>query len=353
MPRDVDCGATIDVSTEKKYQVFLSAACDGMRDERQRVVEALLANDCIPVGVNLCPRNAGAEQWHVVKGLIDACDYYLIVVGGRYGPLAPTGISYSHREFIYAQSRRKPTASLVHDQSGSLHPDQREHTAEGQARLRDFSDLLVRGTLLRTWSQADDFSTHIPYLVAQLVKTHPAAGWVRANQFVDVDAARENKELRQQLLDLRRELEQSASGRAVKPENLARGSDVVQLEYSCNVYVKGNCIVAQAKAQLTWDRVFATLAPAMLNEVSEDVMRAVLAARIAEHALQDVVAQHKQAHAVRDIVLSTASFNIIKMHFRALGYIRKGVSMGLGNQPTWQITTMGDKCLTELLAVVR
>lgn len=343
------------VSTEnKKYQVFVSATCDDLREERQCVVEALLACGCIPVGVDLCPRDPGAEQWNTIKALIDECDYYLIVVGGRYGSLAPTGISYTHREFIYAQTKRKPMASLVHENPEGLPADKRERTAEGVARLRDFKELVARGTLVRPWSQSDDLRSGIQRLVGQLVKTHPASGWVRAGQVADLNALRENQELRRQLDELRREIDQlSNGGRAVKPEVLARGSDLTNINYSCNVYVKGNCIVTQAKTQMTWDAVFATLAPTMMNEVTEDQMRAALAARIGDGALKDVADQHKQAHAVRDIVVSPVSFNTIKMHFRAMGYIRKGIGMGPGNQPTWQLTPQGDQYMVGLLAVRR
>ncbi len=343
----------MSTDTDKKYQVFVSATCDDLREERQRLMEALLASGCIPVGMDLCPRNASAEQWNSVKALIDDCDYYLILIGGRYGTLAPTGISYTHREFIYAQTRRKPMASLIHEHPEGLVAERRERTAEGVARLRDFKDLVARGSLVRQWSQTDDLKGGVQRLLAQLVKTHPAPGWVRASQVANLNAARENQDLRKQLDDLRKEMDQLANGRAVKPETLARGSDPTNVSYACNVYVKGNCIVSQAKTQLTWDALFACLAPTMMSEVTEDQMRATLAARLGENALKDVAELHKQAHAVRDIVINPVSFNTIKMHFRAMGYIRKGAGMGPGNQLTWQLTPQGDQYMVGLLAVRR
>lgn len=337
---------------KKKYQVFVSATCDDLREERQRLMEVMLAGDCIPVGLSLCPRDASLNQWNTIKALIDESDYYLIVVGGRYGTLAPTGVSYTHREFTYALTKRKPMVSLIHERPEDLPGERRERNAEGMARLRDFRDLVARSTLVRPWSQLDDLKPGVERLLAQLLKTHPAAGWVRGTEVAGI-ADRENLELRRQLEDLRRQLDQAVKGPVIRPEVLARGSDLTNIAYNCNVYVKGNCIVTQAKTQLTWDAVFATLAPTMINEVTEDQMRAVLAARIGENALKDVADQHRQAHAVRDIVINPVAFNTIKMHFRALGYIRKGASAGPGNQATWQLTPQGDQYMVSLLAVRR
>lgn len=337
----------------KKYQVFVSATCEDLREERQRLAEALLAAGCIPVGLDLCPHDAAAEQFNLAKALIDESDYYLILVGGRYGSLAPTGISYTHRELIYAQTKRKPMAALVHEHPEGLPADKRERNAEGQARLRDFKELVGRSTLVRPWSQIDDLRGGAQRLLAQLAKAYPSPGWVRGGQVSDINVTRENQELRRQVEALRKELEQGSVGRLVNPDVLARGTDLTNVQYNCNVYIKGNCVVSQAGTRMTWDTIFATLAPSMLNEVTEDQMRQALAARLADTALKDVVDQHRGAHAVRDIVISPVSFNTIKMHFRALGYIRKGTATGPGNQPTWQITPQGDQYMLGLLAVRR
>lgn len=345
--------AFVTSENNKKYQVFVSATCDDLREERLRVAEALLSSGCIPVGLDLCPRDSSLEQANAVKALIDDSDYYLILVGGRYGSLAPTGISYTHREFIYAQTKRKPMASLIHEHPESLPQEKRERAAEGVARLRDFKELVARSTLVRPWNQPDDLKGGIQRLLAQLVKTHPMPGWVRGSQVADLNAVRENQELRRKVEELTKQLEGVTNGRALKSDSLAKGTDLTAVNYNCNVYIKGNCIVSQARTQMTWDSIFATLAPTMMNEVTEDQMRQVLAARLADTALKDVESQHKGAHAVRDIVINPVSFNTIKMHFRALGYIRKGATPGPGNQPTWQITPQGDQYMVGLLAVRR
>lgn len=41
-------------------------------------------------------------QIDYIKKVIDECDYYLLIVGGRYGSMDSNGVSYTEREYDYA-----------------------------------------------------------------------------------------------------------------------------------------------------------------------------------------------------------------------------------------------------------
>lgn len=47
---------------EKRYQVFVSSTYADLKDERRRVIQALMEMDCIPAGMELFPA-ADEEQW--------------------------------------------------------------------------------------------------------------------------------------------------------------------------------------------------------------------------------------------------------------------------------------------------
>ena len=68
----------------KKYQVFVSSTYEDLKAERQIVIEALLGKNCIPVGMEYFPA-ANDEQFTVIQKLISKCDYYIVIVGGKYG----------------------------------------------------------------------------------------------------------------------------------------------------------------------------------------------------------------------------------------------------------------------------
>lgn len=108
-----------------------------------------------------------------------------------------------------------------------------------------------------------------------------------------------------------------------------------------------------AESKLTWDEVIATVGPQMMSEVPEAVMREALEEAIAARALADVQQIMPKAHAVRNVVLSTSSFNQVKIQLRALGLIRKSPARESSGQTWWQLTPHGDHTMTQVLSQVR
>ena len=65
-----------------------------MEEERREVMQALLELDCIPASMELFPASS-EDQWSLIKKVIDDCDYYLLIIAGRYGSTNDRGISYT------------------------------------------------------------------------------------------------------------------------------------------------------------------------------------------------------------------------------------------------------------------
>lgn len=99
---------------EKRYQVFISSTYADLKDERQHVLKTLMEMDCIPAGMEMFPA-ADEEQWEFIKKIIDDCDYYLLIIGGRYGSLSEEGISYTEKEFNYAIEKDLKVIAFIHD----------------------------------------------------------------------------------------------------------------------------------------------------------------------------------------------------------------------------------------------
>ena len=79
---------------DKRYQVFLSSTFVDLEDERKEVMAALQKAGHLVVGMELFPSDTD-ESWEVIKRVIDQSDYYVLVVGGRYGSIGKEGKSYT------------------------------------------------------------------------------------------------------------------------------------------------------------------------------------------------------------------------------------------------------------------
>ncbi len=89
---------------DKRYQVFVSSTFADLKNERSNVIQTLMEMDCIPAGMELFPA-LDEEQFEFIKKVIDDSDYYLLIIGGRYGSLSNEGISYTEMEYDYAISQ--------------------------------------------------------------------------------------------------------------------------------------------------------------------------------------------------------------------------------------------------------
>lgn len=128
---------------DKRYQVFISSTYADLQEERQEVIQALLELDCIPAGMELFPA-ASEDQWTLIKQVIDDCDYYMVIVAGRYGSIGPDGLSYTEMEYRYALNAGKPIIGFVHRNPGALASNRCESTEEGKGKLSEFRDLVKR-----------------------------------------------------------------------------------------------------------------------------------------------------------------------------------------------------------------
>ncbi len=139
---------------DKRYQVFVSSTYEDLREERQQVMQALLELDCMPSGMELFPA-ANEDQWTVIKKVIDDCDYYVLILGGRYGSVGPDGMGYTEKEYRYALSISKPVIAFLHKKPGDIPAKKCESSQEGKEKLAAFR-ALVEEKLCKHWSNPDD-----------------------------------------------------------------------------------------------------------------------------------------------------------------------------------------------------
>lgn len=334
--------------SDKRYQVFISSTYADLQEERGVLTQVLPTLGCMPCGLDISP--VGATAWSSLKKLIDESDYYVLVLGSRYGSLSPSGISYTHMEYVYASTKQKPILVLMHDSPDSRPAAFQEKTPEGRRQFSDFRQLLAKG-LVAGWSDNRGLEAALRRYLPQLIKTKPAVGWVRATSLGSPEQAREIDRLKQRVAELEQEREQLLVQQASSLGALAQGNDSFDVQYRCKAYAAGNCEDITVRSKLTWNQIFASFAPHLSQPQHEDFMSARIAERLQEVALKDIQVTRPKAHAVTDISLAPLCFNTIKLQFRTLGLIRR-VSRD-DARSWWQLTAAGDQHLTSLMAVRR
>lgn len=187
----------------KRYQVFVSSTFRDLEKERWEAVKALMTMDCIVAGMESFPA-VDEEQFKYIKEIIDDCDYYLLILGGRYGTLAPDGVGYTEKEYDYALSKGIKVVALVREAPESLPPEKRETDAALLDRFIKFREKVCADRLVSFWRDERDIQKDVALGMAKAMKKFPAVGWVRANSVASEELLREINVLRKENEEMRR-----------------------------------------------------------------------------------------------------------------------------------------------------
>jgi Domain of unknown function (DUF4062) len=92
---------------------------------------------------------ADEEQWAFIKKVIDDCDYYLLIIGGRYGSTTTEGISYTEKEYDYAIERGIKVIALLHEDPDEILVGKSDIDPVLRERLRVFREKVVNNRLVK------------------------------------------------------------------------------------------------------------------------------------------------------------------------------------------------------------
>jgi hypothetical protein len=348
---------------EKREQVFVSSTYLDLQDERREVIQTLLEADCIPSGMEMFPASDD-DRWTLIKRVIDDCDYYLVVVGGRYGSVDPEQeISYTQMEFDYAVSRDKPVMGFLHRDPGSIPAGKTDLDDAARKKLDVFREM-VSQRVVKYWDSPESLGGQVAKSLIQIRKTHPAEGWVRARNALTPEVERELAELRARVAELTSELAAEHRLQILEDtSDLASGEDPCDItaiiEYwTPEVVAAGetyerNKKRASGEFETTWNRVFARLAPELMDEASEEYLVEVLGELALELAKEEFETEKDPLGLIDGADIQPDSFNDVKVQLSALGLIeRSGRRRAVSDTHTyWALTSRGQDQLMRLRAI--
>jgi len=358
---------------EKRFQVFVSSTYTDLADERAEVVSMLLNLDALPAGMELFPAT-NDDAWTLIKRVIDESDYYLLVVGGRYGSVDDeTNLSYTENEFDYAIAENKPVMAFLHGDPGKIPAEKTDQSDEARERLNEFREKVQNAVHVNFWKEKNELAGLVAKSFVKLQKSHPAVGWVRGDVETAGSALVEINDLRKQLEAAQRQIAASKEHPPPGTSDLAQGKDKFQVmllgeseaRYEGSATYDWITWSGTTEAIVTWDELFAAVGPDLLNEIEQKVLRRNVEAwfltrfgpqwrkELRESALGE--GEVIQSFRGTTLALSDESFGTVIVQLRALGLIHRSErKRAVADKGTyWSLTPYGDTHLTTLRAITR
>lgn len=340
--------------TDKRYQVFISATYLDLREERGVLLQALPTLSCLPTTVEAHAQSLSTMV--NIRRRIDESDYYILLVGSRYGSLMPSGVSYTHMEYVYAATKQKPMIVLMHEAPEIRAVELQEQQIEGKLKFSDFRKVLLReqANNIVYWRDATDLAMVLRNAIPTLVRKHSAAGWVRVGQSsASAELEKQCVALKKRVQELEQEREKwLAASAASTNDSLAKGEDIFDIPYRCKAYAGGNCQDVNAKTSLSWNELLVSFGPHLFQPQTEDFIAAKINERLQRNALAEVQRDYPKTHAVVEIQVTPMCFNTVKMQFRTLGFIQKA-NRDNDQRMWWQLTALGERNLANVMNVRR
>ena len=212
-----------------KYQIFVSSTFEDLKDERRKVIEAILNLGHIPVGMEVF--QAGDEsQWAHIQRRILQCDYYIVVVAERYGS-EQDGKSYTQMEYEFARDNGIPTAAfLLHSNARKTWPRDRVEF-EKLDKIEAFRSVCQQ-KLVKHWSNGDELASQVILAVTELTRDTPRTGWVRADRVPSDEVMNELSRLSEEKRALQAQVDKlSASTELVIPADVRYRLDQMQMMF--------------------------------------------------------------------------------------------------------------------------
>ncbi len=251
---------------QPRYQIFLSSTFRDLREERQAALEAILELGHFPAGMEAFPA-ADATPWELIESIIADSDYYILIIGGKYGSTGPDGISYTEMEYNHAVKLNKPVLAFMHNAPDQIPVGKAELEAAARTRLEAFR-ARISARLWKGWTTKDELKAAVLLALVNVIRTKPAFGWIR-------NEGLQNQELLQRLAILQArydKLEAETSELRKIAHDQVTANQFQSLDKLYCVQFKlnyGEDAKQQFAVEISWAELFFAMAEKMLAACSE------------------------------------------------------------------------------------
>ncbi|MDP3816586.1 DUF4062 domain-containing protein [Pseudomonas sp.] len=303
---------------EKKYQVFISSTYEDLKEERNQAIKAVLEMGHIPVGMEMFSA-ADEEQWKLIARQIEATDYYVIIIGHRYGSETPEGISYTEKEYDFAKSCGVPTLGFVIDEKASWPADRIDKDSKKKKKL-DGLKSKVTSKPVQFWNGKEDLHGKISISLIKAMNTNPRTRWSRTDDAVGTNVTKELTRLSAENSKLRDENRKLINKQAEAVDEVREAVNILN-ENSRTLTIRSVASFDSATSHTrTLLQLFLAAAPNLILEnttegIAENIAYSIVSTKyhnfwpfgkvntehlIADFSALDLVEPSKKKHAVSD-----------------------------------------------------
>ncbi|MGW4521879.1 DUF4062 domain-containing protein [Amycolatopsis sp. NPDC004378] len=365
-----------------RYQVFISSTYTDLIEERQALISTLLQLRALPAGMELFPA-ADDEAWELIKRVIDESDYYLLVIGGRYGSTDSDGVSYTEKEYDYATAQGKPVMAFLHKSPADLPMRNSEGDPEARELLQKFRKKVEVAKHVKFWSNAEELSGKVALSYTSFTSRYPAVGWVRGGAGDSAETLAKLAAAQDKIAALESEIKHDAFQPPVGAAGLADEDEYIELTLPARMRIRnlaGNSGLSDyqkivGSGSMTWNEILFGLGPLMLDEAMQSQLQVRFNQEVSRLNKEDVLEQAimwaeekipksklRKVEGVTSIFpdveidevkASPSDFETALLQLQALGLVERGTRKRTASDRGiyWTLTPWGRTRLTRLRAV--
>ena len=158
---------------EKRYLIFISSTYEDLKEEREMVTRAILDLNCFPARMENFPA-AGIPPKDLIEKVMKECDYFVLIIGDKYGSISESGKTFTEEEYNIAIKEGIPVIAFL--------LDDKKMNDESSNKLLEFRNRVKQGThTIRTWTNPYELMASVATSLHNAINIHPRLGWVRAH----------------------------------------------------------------------------------------------------------------------------------------------------------------------------
>lgn len=160
----------------KKYQIFISSTYKDLISYRQAISDEIAFRGHIPAGMEDFTA-CGDDLEAYIKKVIDDSDYYVLVIGQRFGSPIPTdeNISYTMMEYEYAKTKGMRIIPFIYNGKQVLDGNDLDVNKDKFDRFVS----QISKSVPQYFKDENELARKLSKALDNEMKNHPQKGWIR------------------------------------------------------------------------------------------------------------------------------------------------------------------------------